>query len=48
MKTVTQIIDEVRETMCIFYCRYTNQSLEAIDNQEELDKLCENCPLNKL
>ena len=47
-KSVTTIIEEVQEDMCNYYCRYTNEAKAAIDNQEDLDRICGNCPLNRL
>lgn len=49
MKTVTQIIDEVREQMCNEYCKYTAVAVQLLDEStEEMDKICGDCPLNRL
>lgn len=48
-KTVTQIIEEVLETMCNEYCRYTEDVLNSLDDGYETTPVqCENCPLNRL
>lgn len=43
-KTVSQVIEEVKEQMCEDYCRYPNELL----NEEDLLDVCTVCPLNKL
>ena len=51
MKTATQIIEEVREDMCNFYCKHSEVINSAKDDSEydELSsKYCWNCPLNRL
>ena len=49
MKTVTKIIDEVREEMCMHYCKYSEKANELLDgDQEKLEELCGECPLNRL
>lgn len=43
-KTVSQVIEEVKEQMCDDYCRYPKELL----NKEDLLDMCTVCPLNKL
>ena len=47
VKSVTDMIEEVKEQMCNDYCRYTHQSWEALEEDRILE-ICENCPLNRL
>jgi hypothetical protein len=42
-KTVLNIIEEVCDEMCNNYCKYI-----GLDDQDELDEHCNECPLNKL
>lgn len=39
-----EITEEIAEQICDGYCRYSNE----IIHQEELDRICEKCPLNEL
>ncbi|MGN0417032.1 hypothetical protein [Anaerostipes faecalis] len=43
-KTVTDILEEVKQQICDDYCKYPT----LIDDIEELDTKCTECPLNKL
>ena len=42
MNKVNQVLEEVCEAMCENYCKFRDL------DQEELNKKCEECPLNKL
>lgn len=48
--TASELIEEVREDMCTHYCKYSDRAMQLIDSddQEALDKLCGECPLNRL
>lgn len=43
-KTTPEIIEEVKEQICDYYCKYP---FEYQDN-EILEVICNKCPLNKL
>ena len=44
-RTVTDVIDYVKNSMCDGYCKY----VAVLDeNEEMLDKMCVSCPLNLL
>lgn len=49
-KTVSQIIEEVKNEICDKYCRY--QTIYDADDEDELtemmEKICFNCPLDRL
>lgn len=49
-KTVSQIIEEVKSEICDKYCRY--QTIYYADDEDELtemmEKVCANCPLDRL
>lgn len=49
-KTVSQIIEEVKNEICDKYCRY--QTIYDADDEDELtemmEKICVNCPLDRL
>lgn len=49
-KTVSQIIEEVKNEICDKYCRY--QTIYDEDDEDELtemmEKICFNCPLDRL
>ena len=49
-KTISQIIEEVKEDMCSKYCKYPNEyKLEEHDGAELWDSdICKNCPLTRL
>lgn len=50
MKSITEILDEVREDMCNNYCKYPNEKGHE-DNPDwlfEEGTPCKNCPLNRL
>ena len=44
-KTVTEIIEEVKEQMCDDYCRYPREQSMA---EMAINDICENCPMNRL
>ena len=47
-KSITEILEEVKEAMCDNYCKYSNMEH---DNEEwlfEKGSPCETCPLNRL
>ena len=53
MQTVTQIIEEVVETICNKHCKYPELYFEKYDTDEEAEEhlyseMCDNCILNKL
>lgn len=43
IKTVTDIIEEVRSEICIDYCKYHDECIEMLDNGGDFY-----CPLDKL
>ena len=49
-KTVSQIIEEVEAEICDKYCRYP--TIYNVDDEDEfnemMDKICVNCPLDRL
>ena len=49
-KTASEIIVEVKNEICEKYCRY--QTIYDADDEDELtemmEKICLNCPLNRL
>lgn len=49
MKTISEILDEVKNDMCNDYCKWPNAWDEdkeeiALEDSEQ----CKNCPLNRL
>lgn len=49
MKSVSEIIEEVKEQICNDYCRYPrdwNEEERGIELCES--EICQNCPLNRL
>jgi hypothetical protein len=51
--TVTQQLEKIKEDICDNYCKYPEKYLEEIKNPDEAmtemyERVCENCPLNKL
>jgi hypothetical protein len=47
VKTVSEIIDDVKTQICDSYCKYADGvTKEGCD--QRLEKHCANCPLNKL
>lgn len=50
MKSIIEILEEVRDRMCDDYCRYPHEwDEEEHDGQELCDsEICANCPLNRL
>ena len=48
-KTVTQIINEVKEQMCDHYCRYRDLWNENTTGEELwVSEICHKCPLERL
>ena len=49
-KTVSQIIEEVKTEICDKYCRYpTMYDMDDEDQYNEMiEKVCSNCPLDRL
>lgn len=45
-KTVYEILEEVKASICDEYCRYPYQFSE--DEQDDLYAICETCPLERL
>lgn len=49
-KTVSQIIEEVKNEICDKYCRYP--TIYNVDDEDELkdmmNKVCDGCPLDRL
>ena len=43
-KTVVQIIEEAVAEFCDNYCKYPYEA----KSQEELDKICEKCPFERI
>lgn len=43
-KTITRMLEEVAAEICDEYCKYPNE----LASQEELEKICEKCPLEKI
>ena len=43
-KSISQILDDVKSEMCNKYCKYPYE----IEDEADLDKICENCPLERL
>lgn len=41
-KTVTGLLEEISDEFCDNYCKHRDKS------EEELDEICEQCPLNKI
>ncbi len=46
-KNVQKIIEEVKGEMCDHYCKYTDESYKALEQDQVYEK-CETCPLNRL
>ena len=47
--SVTQIFEEIKESMCEDYCRYPREYDEEATGVELCDsEYCQNCPLNRL
>lgn len=44
-KTITEIFEEVKSSICDSYCKYPN---EITDHDEMLETKCSKCPLNRL
>jgi len=47
-RSVTEIIDEVRERMCKKYCKYPYEWDEETQGELSESEICEKCPLNRL
>ena len=43
-KSISQILDDVKSEICDKYCKYPYE----IEGEADLDKICENCPLERL
>ena len=43
-KTMKAMLEEMAAEICRDYCKYPNE----IESQEELDKICEKCPFEKI
>ena len=43
-KSITQILDDVKSEICDKYCKYPFE----VEDEADLDKICENCPLERL
>lgn len=48
MDTLKELIEEVAEAICDKYCRYTAESYIEDMDQDQLDRICKSCPMNKL
>lgn len=47
--SLTEILEEVRESMCNDYCRYPREWDEEAEGVELCESdICANCPLNRL
>lgn len=44
MSNLASVLDEVKQNICDKYCRFPYE----VEDQEQMDELCERCPLNKL
>lgn len=44
MEDLRKTIDKVSQAVCDYLCKYPEMGME----QEELDAICEDCPLNRL
>ena len=42
--TILEIMEDVKEKMCDKYCRFPYEC----EDEDRLDRICENCPLNRL
>ena len=47
-KSITEILEEVKEAMCDDYCKYPNMKNDNEDWLFEKGSPCETCPLNRL
>lgn len=47
MENIVSIIEKVCDEMCTHYCKYKEQSWEALEKDEIFEK-CDACPLHKL
>ena len=43
-KTITRMLEEIAAEICDEYCKYPNE----LASQEELNKICKKCPLEKI
>lgn len=49
MKSISQMLEEVKGDMCNKYCKYPDTWDEEKEGCELIDSdVCDNCPLNKL
>jgi hypothetical protein len=42
--TVANLLEEVKEEMCDKYCKYSDKGI----SDKDIEKICTECPLNKL
>lgn len=47
-KTITEILEEVKKSMCDDYCKYPNMKNDNENWLFEKGSPCETCPLNRL
>lgn len=43
-KTITRMLEEIAAEICDDYCKYPHE----VSEQEDLEKICEKCPLEKI
>ena len=43
-KTITGMLEEIAAEICDDYCKYPNE----VASQEELNKICAKCPLERI
>lgn len=51
IKTITETVEKVKEEICDNYCKYPllcGQHPEEEEFAEWLNKVCQECPMNKL
>ena len=49
MKSIAEVIEEVKESICNDYCRYPHEWNEEERGIELCEsEICQNCPLNRL
>lgn len=46
-KFLQETIEEVKEEICDYYCKYTSDLYKSL-LQEQVDLRCKTCPLNRL
>lgn len=47
-KSIVEILEEVKKSMCDDYCKYSNMEHDNDDWLFEDGSPCETCPLNRL